>query len=525
MRRILLSAAIVLAAGAFFVLAGGASNSSSSAGTYKIELDNAFGLVNGGDFKVAGVRAGKIQSIGLDQKTYHALITVSVTEKGFGDFHADTFCQSRPQSLIGEYFLECDPGRTGRLQGNVIPVTQTQSTIPADLVQNIMRLPYRERFTILINELGAAVASRSDDLQSALRRAVPALTQTDNLLNLLANDSHTIQQLNVNSDRVITALANNSTQVQRFITEANNAATHTANQASSFQASWRDLPGFLEELRPALAKLGAAADAQVPVLNNLNASAGQLHRFFTDLVPFSRESLPALQSLGQTSVKGIPAVQASLPLVRHLNQFASSTPELAQNLAIVLQDLDNRGRAVEGNSQSPGGAGYTGLEALLQYVFNQSMSINAYNNYGHLLSVDAFFDPTCSPYTTPQMIASNPMKYRACYSWLGPNQPGIDTPDPVTGTCADPGGHPPGYPSAPSTGCRGAPRNATATSAATASQPRTAAARSAPTNAQQTPGQSALGNTGSTAAGTVQSTAAGGGSNQSQQLLNYLLRP
>ena len=79
-------------------------------------------------------------------------------------------------------------------------------------------MPYRQRFTLIINELGAAVAGRSGDLQAALRRAVPALTQTDNLLNLLANDSQTLKQLTTSSNSVITELANNSTQVERFIT-------------------------------------------------------------------------------------------------------------------------------------------------------------------------------------------------------------------------------------------------------------------------------------------------------------------
>ena len=94
--------------------------------------------------------------------------------------------------------------------GSTIPVAQTQSTIPGDLLQNVMRLPYRQRFTLIINELGAAVAARSEDLGSALRRAVPALAETDNLLNVLANDSSTIQQLTANSDSVVTALANNT---------------------------------------------------------------------------------------------------------------------------------------------------------------------------------------------------------------------------------------------------------------------------------------------------------------------------
>ena len=79
--------------------------------------------------------------------------------------------------------------------GATIPVAHTTSTIPADLLQDVMRLPYRERFTLIVNELGAAAASRSGDLQSALARAVPALTRPTACSNLLANDSTTLQNL------------------------------------------------------------------------------------------------------------------------------------------------------------------------------------------------------------------------------------------------------------------------------------------------------------------------------------------
>ena len=118
--------------------------------------------------------------------------------------------------------MDCQPGQYGKplKSGATLPASHTFSTIPADLLADIMRLPQRERFSIVINELGAAVAARSEDIQTALRRAVPAIDQTDNLLNLLGNDSKTLQDLTANSDAVVTALANNSTQVQNFIVEA-----------------------------------------------------------------------------------------------------------------------------------------------------------------------------------------------------------------------------------------------------------------------------------------------------------------
>ena len=508
MRRILAGAVVVLAAGAFLFLTLGSSSGNSDP-TYKIQLDNAFGLVKGADFKVAGVIAGSIKSIDLpagcvgsssapgNPGDCHAQVTVDVSQKGFGAFHQDVFCESRPQSLIGEYFINCDPGTQGGVwpSSTPIPVTHTQSTIPADLVQNIMRYPYRQRFSILINELGAAVAARSEDLQSALRRADPALAQTDNLLALLANDASTIRDLNQHADTVVTALANNSRDVQRFLVQANNISSDTASQqanvgcgsgpASCTQATWQKLPAFLTQLREGMSKLGAAADAQDPVLQNLNSASANLDRFFSDLVPFSHQSEVSLAcgengaaacpsngaSLGSVSRVGRPAVQAAQPLATHLNQFSQNTPELAQNLAIVLQDLDNRGRAIEPDPRSPdGGKGYTGIEALLQYVFNITLAINYFGPNGHLLGVDAFANQTCSPYATPQTVANNIASYvknggdlnqlgtngntnpRTCYAFLGPDQQGVTTADPTwktPGTTAnpsacvpDPGGYP-----------------------------------------------------------------------------------
>lgn len=279
---------------------------------------------------------------------------------------------------------------------------------------------------------------------------VPALTQTDNLLNLLANDSATLQSLTADSNSVITALANNSVQVQRFITEANNTATDTATQKANLQATFHKLPGLLTQLRPAMAKLGTAVNANEPVLSNLNAASGQLHRLFADLPGFSRSAVPAIKSLGQASVTGKSAVQAAGPTIADLNQFARSTPELAQNLAIVLHDLDTQSRAVEPDPRSPGGIGFSGLQALLGYVFNQTLAINVYGPLGHILSVDAFYSAMCSNYATPATIAmaikQYGAKYRQCYSWLGPNQPGVNETDPSAPNAPvpDPGGAPPG---------------------------------------------------------------------------------
>ncbi|HEY6779842.1 MAG TPA: MlaD family protein, partial [Thermoleophilaceae bacterium] len=151
-------------AGALLVLAavalalGAKGGDAADKRTYLIEFDNAFGLTDGGDFKIAGVRAGETTDFRLvGQARPRAVVTAQITEPGFAALRADARCEIRPQSLIGEYYVDCQPGTSSRRlpDGATVPVARTSSTIPVDLVGNIMRRPYRERLRLIVEELGA----------------------------------------------------------------------------------------------------------------------------------------------------------------------------------------------------------------------------------------------------------------------------------------------------------------------------------------------------------------------------------
>ena len=427
MRRALGILGGLLVAGALLVVLGGAGNGAGG-NRYWVELDNAFGLVNGGDLKIAGVRAGKITQLKLDRKTNRALVGIEITQTGFGDLRADTHCDVRPQSLIGEYFIDCQPGTsaTHLPAGAVIPVTHTSSTVAPDLVNDIMRAPYRERLSIIVNELGAAVAGNGANLNDAIRRASPALQQTDKVLGILANQNRILGDLVKNGDQVINDLANNKHNVQRWVSEARDTAAATAERQAALAAGFRKLPGFLEQLRPTMAALGAAADQQTPALQKLNASASQLKTLFDNLGPFANASRPAFKALGKASATGDKAVKAATPVVSQLNTFSTQTPELAQNLAIVLKHLDDRKYAVEKDPRSPGGQGYTGLEALLEYVYDQTMSTNTYDSNAHVLKVSLIAGGNCADYAD---VAQAKKYGQECGAALGPNLAGINYKD------------------------------------------------------------------------------------------------
>jgi virulence factor Mce-like protein len=435
--RRLLAIALLLAAGAAAVVTSASAGSEDPTGAnYTVELDNAFGIVNGADVKVAGVRAGRVTGMRVDRRSKRALVDFTITQSGFGSLRTDAFCESRPQSLIGEYFIDCRPGTAEqRLKpGGTIPVEQTASTIPIDLINNIMRRPYRERLGIILSELGAGVGGRATDIQETVRRGVPALRETDRVLAILAEQNQVLGNLTRDADAVIGDLADNRKDVGRFVTETRQTAAASAERREEIAASLRRLPTFLAELEPTMAQLGEAADAQSPALADLNQSAGQLATFFEQLPEFADSSRTGIKSLAELAEDGRPALRASKPTIAELNRFSTKTPELSNNLAIVLKDLDDRDRAVEKDPRSPGGKGYTGFEALLQYVYDQTMAINTFDSNGYMLKVNLFLSE-CSDYQSlaslKEKLQEDPAFYQRCAAILGPNQPGITQLDPT----------------------------------------------------------------------------------------------
>jgi ABC-type transporter Mla subunit MlaD len=85
MKRVFIASLITvaIAATAGFIADGPPSVSGPKA-QYWVELDNGFGLIPGGDLKIAGVRAGTVTDLKLDRRNLHAKVGFRITQNGFG---------------------------------------------------------------------------------------------------------------------------------------------------------------------------------------------------------------------------------------------------------------------------------------------------------------------------------------------------------------------------------------------------------------------------------------------------------
>ena len=77
-----------------------------------IVYDDARGLVPGQVVQIAGARVGTIKEVSVTSG-YKALIHTEI-DRDFLPFHKDATCTIKPQGLIAENYVECDPGRPTR---------------------------------------------------------------------------------------------------------------------------------------------------------------------------------------------------------------------------------------------------------------------------------------------------------------------------------------------------------------------------------------------------------------------------
>ncbi len=460
MRRLTLMAALALLLAVAWLVTGSAGADDSH--TYKIEMYNAFGIVNGSDVRVGGVNAGSVSSLDVNAQK-RAVATVELTGP-LSVLGRDTRCASEPQSLIAEYFINCTPKGPPLPNGGEIPASHVRLTVQADLVANSLRTSYRDRLTMLINEFGTGLAGNAHSLNQAIRLGSPALSNLRKVLDILGRQAATIRNLNADSDEIIGQLADNRANVVKFIQTAGRTAAISATRRDDLSVDFNRLDDFLHELGPTVEQLGATARQSTPLLRDLHAAAPGLNTLAATLPAFNRASGRSLTALGRAAVPGRKALRQGRDEIQLLGQAGKSAYPVGDVLAKFLLDLDSPSRAVNvdmraANTCAPGTTspktkpcystgrkaptGYDGYENLLNWLYYLSGSTNQFDQIGHATRISLYGAPgldACGNFTTgynantgvtgvPAVgggLTTQLTKTAPCVDWLGPNQPGIN---------------------------------------------------------------------------------------------------
>ncbi|HMJ02659.1 MAG TPA: MlaD family protein [Conexibacter sp.] len=401
-KRLLAGGMLLLAA--LVVLVAGTGASDDDGGSYRVRaiFDSASFLVTGEDVKVAGVKVGTIESLDVtpDNK---AAIVLRIDDPAFQDFKQDAHCTVRLQSLIGEKFVSCQPTQPkpadaapepplrkitrGEGKGEyLLPVQNTSAPVDLDMLNNIMRLPERQRFRLILSELGVGLAGNGEELRAVVRRANPTLYQLDRVLAILADQNRVLADLARDSDAALAPVARESRSITEFIDKAGETAAATAARGDALEENFATFPRFLEELRPTVRRLGAFAAAGTPVMRDLRAAAPSVNTIFEQLGPFSEASLPTFRTLGDLADTGSEALPAAEPIIRDIRGFADSAEPFARTLSRGLTSLQDE----------------HGIERLLDVILFTMGTSNGFDDVGHFLRSFVVLSGNCIAYVTRQ---------------------------------------------------------------------------------------------------------------------------
>lgn len=368
---------------------------------YKIRavFDNGGFMVEGEQVRVAGANVGVIESVGVTmpgdtvayrdgepvEKAGKAIIVMEITDPGFQDFRSDATCQIRPQSLIGEKFVDCRPtlprapgtpvppplkklpdGEEGEGQ-YLLPLGSSGTSVDPDLINDIQSLPYAQRFRLIFNELGASLAGRGEDLEVLVKRANPVLRDVDTLFGILSDQRDQLAQLASDSDQIMGPFARERAQVAGFFTNAGAAAQASAERGPELEESLQKLPTFLREFKLTMRSLQGFSDAATPVFADLGKAAPSLTDATRTLTPFSEATTVALKSLGATGEASGPIFREAGPISRKTTELAKSGVVPTTELADLVTNVDETG----------------GWNGLVELIYNTAGTLNGFDQYGH----------------------------------------------------------------------------------------------------------------------------------------------
>jgi ABC-type transporter Mla subunit MlaD len=383
-RRIVISVAVFVTA----VCVGAAlgAGGEDDGGGYRVRaiFDNASFVIAGEDVKVAGVNVGTIDSLDVDDQ-HRAVVVLKIDDPAFRPFRTDAKCHVGLQSLIGEQFIECSPtqvrggdkalapelpaikdGEPGAGQ-HLLPVARTSSPVGADLLNNIMRVPQRQRLPLILNELGTGVSGNGETLSAALKRSSPTLQKADELVAILARQNKLLAQLVDDSDASLAPLAKHRKDFGGFIKNVGASAAATAREGDALEQNFAKLPAFLRELSPTADRLGALADQATPAIRNLASEAASVNETTERLGPLATQANPTFKTLGKVADQGRKTFPKLDPIAAQIAELSTPLVPLAANLGKLSSSFDDTG----------------GIESLMRFIYFYTGAVNGEDASGH----------------------------------------------------------------------------------------------------------------------------------------------
>ena len=373
MRRLLLIIVVCAGLAVPGVLALGGPASGSSSANFDVIFDDARGLIAGQLVDVAGAKAGSIENVTVTQD-FKARVEATIDSR-FMPLHQNATCVIRPEGLIAENYIDCNPGTAGSpiLRGEnglppTIPVQNTTEPVSLLDLFNIFNAPTRERFSIILDELGIGTSGEGQNFNDIIRRANPALAYARQAIGVLTSQKTALTQILDSTNTIAAQAASHTGALEDFLNNASTLTSVTASHSSELSQAIARLPGLLAAAQPALDRLNSVAVNGTPLVQAIDQSTPSLNTLSDRLGPFVTAARPALSRLATTLTRAVPAIRDSTPLLHTVTSYLQRSQPSNVQTAQIFESLQQRGF----------------VEGFLGLVYYLSALTARYDGLGHL---------------------------------------------------------------------------------------------------------------------------------------------
>jgi phospholipid/cholesterol/gamma-HCH transport system substrate-binding protein len=349
-----LSVFAVFCAVVFFVLfrAGGGRTPADGGYQVQVVVPDAVALADSAQVRMAGVRAGHVSDIANRAGT--AVLMVRLKDD-YAPIYRDARAQVRTKSLLGENYLDIDPGtpQAGTIPENgVLPIENADVSTQLDQILTVLDGPARRDLSRMLRGFGGGLDGRGDDLNRMFAATSGAADAGAPVFAVMAERRTQAAGLIDDLGRVMRAvgdrgealrvLARRGKLTAEAVASRDHALADTLDALPStlgqLQATTRNLQGFSAGAPPVLADLATALERLEPAVRDLGPAATAARPALAALEAFSPRAAPLLVELRKVARTAAPAahgIDAALaeanPLVEYLSGYSREFGALFAN--------------------------------------------------------------------------------------------------------------------------------------------------------------------------------------------------
>lgn len=267
------------------------ASASATGETFEAHFDDVIGLNNNAQVMHQGVKVGEITSIEpLDGGGREAKLTVTLQDGADLELQTDAEAVLRLKTLLGELFLDLDPGQSGQPLSGPIELAQTHRDTSIDTILYQGAALYddvaaAEETKFVIDQFKALVESSGDDIRAITRNTrtlTDGLTEREAVATRIISNLDTltaatdgraeelglaIQDVNATLAKVRDLIVRNRGQIQTLLATINNVIDTL--DLEKLDALLAKVPSVIDELDRGTLVLRALLQHRIPALGNL----------------------------------------------------------------------------------------------------------------------------------------------------------------------------------------------------------------------------------------------------------------